>query len=129
MARHRRNRKKESRGFIFPMPLAVVLGILAAVSLTYLWFCGRCEALAGRIKSLEQQRTEAHKRVLNEEYKLANMKTPQNIEQLLQQFDLRMARPEAGRVVLLRQPAAREPERLLAARGTYPGHAGNVVHD
>lgn len=130
MTRRRRNRKKDSDGFIFPLPLAAALGVLAAVSLTYLWLCGRCEALGGRLKALEQQKTEAHRRVLNEEYKLANMKTPQNIEQLLQRFGLQMVRPEAGCVVHLRGPAsAGASGQMLAASKTYAGPTGPMVHD
>jgi len=100
MAR-KKNRKKRSGGFIFPAPLAGILGLAALVSLSYLWFCGRCEAVGAHIKVLEETKTEIHKQVINEEFKLSNMKSPQNIRDLLHRFNLNMTWPEKGQVVRL----------------------------
>lgn len=105
MARRRQNIKKGSEGPIFPAPLAAILSTAAVISLSYLWFCGRCEALGVQIQALESKKAELHKRVINEEYKWSNMKSPQNIEDLLRQFNLTMTWPGEDRVVRVRSQA------------------------
>jgi hypothetical protein len=102
----KKNRKKNSSGFIFPAPLAVVLTLLMVLSLSYLWLCSRCEGLGVRIKKLEQKRAEIHNRVLNEEYKWSNLKSPRNIEMFLQQHNLVMAWPDESHIVRIRRDAA-----------------------
>ena len=107
MARRKKNRKKDSEGFIFPAPFAAILGAVALVSLGYLWLCGRCEAMGAQIKMLENRKVEAHKRVINEEYKWSNMKSPGNILALLQQLqpfdELSRRKPRGPSPVSLRR--------------------------
>ncbi len=126
----RNNRKKQSEGFIFPVPLASALGLAAAVALTYLWLCGRCEAIGGQIKILEDRKTELQKRVINEEYKWASMKSPANIERLLRQFNIEMVWPEKGHVVQVRD-ADRELRLLQVAAnvGGYRRENGTRVNE
>lgn len=128
--RHKKNRKKQPEGLIVPAPLASILVLSAVFSLVYLWFNGRCEALGNQIKVLEAKKTELHKHVINEEYKWSNLKSPRNIENLLQRFNLGMTWPQHDRVVRLRF-RTQEPEtvRVLADRGRDVGHAGVVVND
>lgn len=130
MARRKKNRKKDSESFIFPAPFAAILGAVALVSLGYLWFCGRCEALGAQIKILEYRKVEAHKRVINEQYKWSNMKSPGNILALLQHYNLLMNYPDESRVVRLRYRSA-EPASLRASteRREYVQRAGTVVND
>ena len=45
-----KNRPKANARRIFPAPLALVLGLVAVLSVTYLWLCGRCEQLGQEIK-------------------------------------------------------------------------------
>ena len=111
----RRNRKKESAGFIFPLPLAGVLGLAAAIALTYLWLCGRCETIGSQIKVLEDRRTELQKRVGSEEYKWASMKSPVHIERLLQQFNIHMIWPEKAQVVQVQAEDRVTPPVQVAA--------------
>ena len=94
---------------MFPAPLACILGAAAIVSLSYLWLCGRCGDMGAHIKALEDRKAELRKRVINEEYKWANMKSPHNIEQLLQKFNLAMTWPDESRTVRLRLHAANPP--------------------
>lgn len=126
----RRNRKKQSAGFIFPLPLASVLGLAAAISLTYLWLCGRCEAMGQQIKALEEQRAEVQKRITNEEYKWAQLKTPENIARLLQQFNIEMVWPDKDRVVRIKSEAARErPVHVVADTRSYVSGLRTMAHD
>ena len=130
MARHKKNRRKDSDGFIFPAPLAAILGAVALVSLGYLWFCGRCEALGAQIKTLEDNRRAAHQRRVNEEYKWANAKSPGNILAMLQRHNLSMSYPDESRVVRLRYRSSESAlMRASAERREYVQRAGTVVND
>ncbi len=132
MIRHRKvNRRRGPRGLVFPAPLAVILGFAAVVSLSYLWVCGRCEDLGVQIQKLEGKKAEVHRRVINEEYKWSNMKSPQNIERLMQHFKLAMTWPEEARVARVRggglEPEA--PVEDAAARPQFAQHTGTIVND
>lgn len=130
MARRKRNRKKDSEGFVFPAPFAGILGAVALVALAYLWICGRCEALGAQIKVLENRKVEAHKRVINEEYKWSNMKSPGNILALLQHYNLSMGYPEESRVVRLRyRSVGSVSSDASAERREYVQRAGTAVND
>ncbi len=130
MARHKKNRKKDSDGFIFPAPFAAILGAVAVISLGYLWLCGRCDSLGRQIKSLEEKKVEIHKRVINEEYKWSNMKSPGNILAMLRHNNLTMDYPEESRVVRLRYRSSESASmRASVERREYVQRAGTVVHD
>jgi hypothetical protein len=130
MARRRQNIKKGSEGPIFPAPLAAILSAAAILSLSYLWFCGRCEALGMQIQALESKKAELHKRVINEEYKWSNMKSPQTIEDLLHRFNLAMVWPEENRVVRMPNPAAAvEPGPAHARPRDYVQSTKRAVND
>ena len=129
MARHKKNRKKDSEGFIFPAPFAAILGAVAVISLGYLWLCGRCDSLGKQIKGLEEKKVEIHKRVINEEYKWSNMKSPGNIEQILQKHHLVMTWPGPERVVrLCSKPETLKPAQVVQRR-EYAQHTGVVMND
>jgi hypothetical protein len=130
MVRHKKNRRKDSEGFIFPAPFAAILGAVALVSIGYLWFCSRCEALGAQIKTLERSKTEAHNRRMNEEYKWSNTKSPGNIMALLQHYHLVMTYPDESRVVRLRYRSAESASlQASAGRREYVQRAGTAVND
>ena len=127
--RRKQNRKQSDEGIKLPPAFAVILGLAAAVSLSYLWFSGRCETLGVQIKKLEEQKIETHKRVLTEEYKWSNMKSPGNIEQILQKHHLVMTWPGPERVVRLRSnPETLKPAQVVQRR-EYAQHTGVVMND
>ena len=130
MVRHKKNRKKDSDGFIFPAPLAGILGAVAMIALCYLWLCSRCEALGSQLQTLEDNRRAAHQRRVNEECKWSNAKSPGNILALLQEKHLSMNYPEESRVVRLRYRSI-EPAMLRASqeRREYVQRAGIAVND
>jgi hypothetical protein len=126
MAR-KKNRKKQASQMIFPLPFAALLGAAAVMSLFYLWINGRCDDLGNRIKQLENQKTEIHKRIINEEYKLANMKSPRNMELLLKRHNIQMSWPGDDRVVRLsyrQTPAYAQDERQM-----FVQNIGSTRHD
>jgi len=128
MAR-KKNRKKQSQGFIFPAPFACVIGLVGIVSLSYLWFCGRCDAVGTHIKVMENQKVEIHKQVINEEYKWSNMKTTENIVNLIHYFNLNMVWPEQTHVVHIDGQA--EKERVVRIDDTRrsASYIGVVMND
>ena len=104
MRTYRVNRKKEKSGSLFPAPLAGLLILAALLSLSYLWLCGRCEALGRDIQKLEDQRSELRRRVVNEEYKWSNLNSLAQIRQALARFDIEMGWPDERRVIRLARP-------------------------
>lgn len=99
-----KNRPKANARRIFPAPLALVLGLVAALSVTYLWLCGRCEQLGQEIKRKERALVELRRHVVNEEYKWSNLTSPQNMQRLLQAHQLVMTWPSERDVVRLGAP-------------------------
>jgi hypothetical protein len=103
----KRNRRKNVRTHVVPLPLAAVLLVVTVFSLGYLWLNGRCDALGREIKGCEQRRDELQRLIVNEEYKWCNMTSPRNMEKLLQTHQLPMALPQEKSVVRLYPDAAR----------------------
>jgi hypothetical protein len=99
-----KNRPKARARRIFPAPLAFVLGLVAVLSVTYLWLCGRCDQLGQEIKRKERALVELRRHVVNEEYKWSNLTSPQNMQRLLQAHQLVMTWPSERDVVRLGAP-------------------------
>lgn len=97
--KRKRNAKKKSPGFVFPMPLASVLFIVTVLSLAYLWLHGQCEALGARIQELEVEKERVHNRLLNEEYKWSNMQSLPNIRKALERHRIVMSWPDENRII------------------------------
>ncbi|MDI6775108.1 MAG: hypothetical protein QME60_06910 [Verrucomicrobiota bacterium] len=88
-------------GFIFPVPFAGLLAVIAAMALWYLWLGCRCEALGKELKRLEDEKAELTKRCLNEEYKWARMKSPESIDRALARHGIVMIWPRSEQIVRL----------------------------
>lgn len=123
----RRNRKhvrvpgKGVHGLI-PRTLFGVLMTLTVCALSYLYLCGRCDALGKRIYQLEKQRDELRREIVNEEFKWSNLTAPENMQKLLQKHNLTMVWPSEESVVRVR----RNPLPQQFARETS---LGTIVHD
>ncbi len=115
-----RARKPGVRG-VFPGTLFGVLLALAAFSLTYLYLCGRCDALGKKINELEKVRDNLRRDVVTEEYKWSNLTSPKSMEALLKKHGLTMTWPSEDSVVRLR----RNPLPHQYAQGD----TGNMAHD
>ena len=125
MIRCKVNRRKNRREAFLPAPLALALALGGLLALSYLWLGGRCEALGRRIKQLEEQKDDLHRRVLAEQVKWSNAKSPSQIEQLLQRHRLVMSWPDEARVIRIRRPSE-EPVSAEApvAKRQYALRAG-----
>lgn len=125
----KKNRKKQTDGAILPWRWMGILIAFGTVAFVYLWLLGQCDALGMQIRQLEDQKAEIRKRVVNEEYRLANMKTPENIDRLLKQFGISMGLPEPGQVVVVRARDGARPVQIAA--DTRAARAGGrpMIHD
>ena len=106
MARSRNSFRKEVRtarrevnGRAFPGVMAGILVFAAIGCIGYLWLNGRNDDLGKRIKELEKKRTELERLVVNEEFKFANMTSPDNIQRLLARHQLNMILPRETNIV------------------------------
>ena len=99
--RKRRNRKKRVDGFVVPKNFAGILIAVSVAALSYLWLCTCCDDLGSDIKELEKSLVQLENKFLNEEYKWMSMKSPQNLEDTLQQYSIKMTWPRRDQVVWL----------------------------
>ena len=126
---YKKNRKKHANAPILPGRMILILGAIGLIAFAHLWLVGQCDALGVQIKKLEDQKAEIRKRVVNEEYRLAKMKTPENIDRLLKQFGISMGLPEPGQVVVVRANDGARPVEV--ASDTRAARAGGrpMIHD
>jgi hypothetical protein len=126
---YKRNRKKQNAVPILPWRWLTMLTMAGAAAFAYLWLLGQCDALGREIKQLEEKKAEIRKRVVNEEYRLANMKTPENIDRLLQQFGIVMALPEPGQVIVVRERNGARAVQVVADTRAARSGLRPMVHD
>lgn len=101
-----KNRKKRTAGFVFPLPVAGILIVPVVLLLLYVWLDARVQALGTRIKTLEQQQAEIQKRYDTELWKWETLKSPSNIEKMLDKNKLVMIWPTEANIVRLQEPNA-----------------------
>lgn len=99
--RKRRNRKKRVDGFVVSKNFAGILVFLSAAALSYLWLCSRCDELGSDIKKLEGEKVQLENKYLNEEYKWMSLKSPENLEETLLQYGIKMTWPRRDQVIWL----------------------------
>ena len=107
-----KNRKRVD-GFVFPVPFAGALIVIATLALAYVWMGCRCEALGREIKGLENEKGILYKKYLTEEYRWTQMKSPGNLERVLERHRLAMVWPKPAQVVRLGSVDVFESRRLL----------------
>jgi hypothetical protein len=95
-------------GFVFPVPFAGVLVLIATLAMIYVWLGCRCEVLGREIKTLEQEREVLHKKHLNEEYRWTRMKSLRSIENALAGFSIQMTWPANNQIVRLQDTAKKD---------------------
>jgi hypothetical protein len=116
-----RSRKPGVRG-VFPGTLFGVLLLLAIFALSYLYLCGRCDALGKKINALEKTRDNLRREIVNEEFKWSNMTSPKSMEELLLKHGLTMTWPSEDSVVRLRRNPL--PQQFAQSQ-----QVGDVAHD
>lgn len=84
-----------------PVPFAIVVLLVSAIALAYLWLGCKCDSLGKDIKLLEARKADLAKKYENEEYKWMRMKSPCNIEEALTKFGIAMTWPGKEQVVRL----------------------------
>ena len=99
-----KNRKKQTAGFVFPLPVAGILIVLVVMLLLYVWLDARVQALGTRIKILEQQQAEIQKRYDTELWKWETLKSPSNIKKMLNKNKIVLIWPAEANIVRLQEP-------------------------
>ena len=129
--RGRKNRKRHEPKVGFPSPLAAILVAGAVLALLYLWFCGRCDALGKELGRLERKQEDLRGRLLNEEFKWTNMKSPRNMEHLLARHKLAMSLPAERDVVRVKAVSfdLAAQESPPASAGQYARKTGAYMND
>jgi len=125
----RRNSKKRMHGFVFPAPFAgvVVIGVLLA--LAYVWLGSRCDSLGSEIKTLELEKAQLKKDILNEESRWTKMKSPANLEMALAKHKIVMAWPRQDQIVRLQAGSYGSRVKETDHSLTYVMRGKAVVHD
>lgn len=98
----RRNRKKTQAGFIFPVPLAVALVLLAGFSLFYVCLKAKTEGLGQQIKALEANRAKLQQDLIREQCEWARLQSPASVDQALKGHGLVMTWPGRDQIVRMR---------------------------
>ena len=78
----RKNRKKRQGGHVFPAPLAVILVVVAGLSLLYICLNAKTEALGREIKMLEVKRDVLRDTLIKAQYEWAQAQSPANLVRL-----------------------------------------------
>ena len=104
----RRNRKKSVNGFAFPVPFAgvVVFAVIAALAYVWLEYCA--DSLGAEMKAMERQKESLQQRLLNEEYKWVQERSPRNIMAALRKHQLAMTWPTSAQVIRLSAPSVQD---------------------
>ncbi|MDY0145676.1 MAG: hypothetical protein RBS84_06780 [Kiritimatiellia bacterium] len=111
--RNRKNGREGNRMVFWGVPLMV---LVAALGMVYLHLSNTCERIGRNIKSLEKDRIELHKRVVNEEHNWGTASSIRNMEQLLTQHGIAMTWPEQANIIRLVERESDEPAQY-ALRG------------
>lgn len=99
--RGKRNKRKNSAGFMFPTPLALLLFAAAVISLSYLWLEARSVELDRRIGSLEKTLQQTRSRRQSWQARWARDTSPSHLDALLQRHGLSMSFAGRERTVTL----------------------------
>ena len=126
MSRPKKNRRKRSEGLDIHAPSIAILVLAATVFLSYLWLCGKCDAMGSQIKERESELENLNRRVLTEEFKWARMKSPGNMRQYLRQHGLIMDWPDEARIlrvpIRVRRGFDQDPDpRVVSMTGSVGG--------
>lgn len=94
------NKKRTGGGYV-PGPFAVVVIVVSAAAIGYLWLDVRCETVGRELKRLESRMFEAERQYANEQYLWTQTRSPASVERALRRHNIAMTWPENSRVVHL----------------------------
>ena len=102
------NRRKNTRVTLVPLPFSVLVVLIAALALTYLWLNIQCEQLGKDIADLRVERVDAERRCATEELKWSRMTTLAGIENILKRHHIVMVWPDDADIVRVRPVLAQD---------------------
>ena len=113
--RNRRNGRDGSRMVFWGVPLSV---LVASLGMVYLHLHSVCEGLGRDLKQLEKERTELHKRVVNEERNWVAARSIRNMEGLMARHGIVMTWPAEQNIIRLRAAEPDEPAQYAWQGGS-----------
>lgn len=114
----KKNRKRVD-GFVFPVPFAGALIIVATLALAYVWMGCRCETLGRELKALESERATLEKQYQSEQNRWAQMKSPRNLERVLAKHEVKLVWPGPEQVVKFKGSSELESRRMVTQIGRF----------
>lgn len=97
---------------------SVALGLIgASLAMVYLSLYNTCESIGRQIKSLEQEKMELQKQVVNEERNWAMARSIRRMEELMAHHGIVMTWPEERNIIRLRAAPATAAENSPLAGG------------
>ena len=128
-ARNKSRKKKpvQKEGFLFVGPVAVILLLVAAVSLSYLHLHNQCDMMGKDILEMEGELQRVKGRALVEQNRWDSLITLEGVQRAVQRHHLNMTWPETGRIVEVK-PRNRAATQLAMnpAGATW---TGKLMHD
>jgi hypothetical protein len=116
MARRNKKNGHEGNRMVF---WGVSLSVwVAALAMVYLSLFNTCENIGRQIKKLEHERTELHKKVVNEEHNWAMARSIGNMERLMATHGIAMTWPEEKNIIRLPMAAPAEPAQYAFQGGS-----------
>jgi ATP-dependent protease HslVU (ClpYQ) peptidase subunit len=113
----RRNRKNGREGNRLMIWGVSISALAAALAMVYLSLFNTCEQIGRQIKSLEQQRAELQKRVVNEERNWATARSIRNMDQLMEAHGIVMSWPAEQNIIRLRATEPDDPAQYAYQSG------------
>ncbi len=98
----RRNRKKNDAGLIPYLRMALLLAIIVAGAVGYVYLQSRTERIGNEIKALETRRDQLRDRIVKQQFAWARLQSPASIEQALREQGLVMTWPNRDQIVRVR---------------------------
>ncbi len=109
----RKNRKKSEQGFLFPVPLTVILLAVTLLALFHICLKARADALGREIKALEARRVVLRDQLKKVEGDWSLLRSPARVEAALREHGLVMAWPRRDQIVrIICAPASGRVRRL-----------------
>ena len=112
----RKNIKKGATKFPLPIPMVVLVIVLAGFSLLYVCMQSRTERLGREIKELESARDALRAQLVKEQNEWAKLQSPFHLDQALKGHGLAMVWPGRDQIVRVRYDGTLDTPRGMDSR-------------
>ena len=116
----KRNRKNGHEGNRLTVWGISFVSLAAVLAMVYLGLYNTCESIGRRIKDLENERAELHKRVVNEEHNWATARSIRNLQHLMETHGIAMSFPDQKDIIRICPKDPEEPAQYALRSGSPP---------